>query len=112
MYISIAAENVMNNGGQYFTNASGNRLNLLKLVEDENFELFKTDKVCYKRMNTYGFPAIPLKFSDIEKQIDSQETYAQKEQNILNKRNSYRLYKEIEELKKQKNKFRKRQLRT
>lgn len=102
MYISIAAENVMNNGGQYFTNASGNRLNLLQLVEDENFELFKIDKVCYKRMNTYGFPAIPLKFSDIEKQIDSQETYAQKEQNILDKQNPSRLYKKLEDLKNQK----------
>ena len=102
MYISIAAENLMNNGGQYFTNASGNRLNILQLVEDANFELFKTDKVCYKRMNTYGFPAIPLKFSDIEKQIDSQETYAQKEQNILDKQNPSRLYKKLEDLKNQK----------
>lgn len=102
MYITIAAENVMNNGGQYFTNASGNRLNLLQLVEDEKFELFKTDKVCYKRMNSYVFPAIPLKFSDIEKQIDSQETYAQKEQNILDKQNPSRLYKKLEDLKNQK----------
>lgn len=101
MYISIAAENVMNNGGQYFTNASGNRLNLLQLVEDENFELFKTDTLYYKRMN-FGINNIPLKFSDIEKQIDSQKTYAQKEQNILDKQNPSRLYREIEELKKQK----------
>ncbi len=106
MYISIAAENVMNNGGQYFTNASGNRLNLLKLVEDENFELFKTDTLYYKRMN-FGINNIPLKFSDIEKQIDSQETYAQKEQNILDKQNPSRLYKEIEELKNQKEQIQK-----
>lgn len=100
MYISIAAENLMNNGGQYFTNASGNRLNILQLVEDENFELLQTKKLYY--WSNYGNHLFSVDFSVIENKIDSQETYAQKEQNILDKQSPSRLYKKLEDLKNQK----------
>lgn len=100
MYISAAAENLMNSNGRYFTTSSGNRLTFSQLTEDENFEHLKNKKLYY--WTNYGNNLFSVDFSVIEKQIDSQETYAQKEQNILNKLNPAQLYKQIEELKNQK----------
>ena len=100
MYISAAAEKLINNNGRYFTTSSGNRLTFSQLTEDENFEHLKNKKLYY--WTNYGNNLFSVDFSVIEKQIDSQETYAQKEQNILNKLNPAKLYKEIEELKNQK----------
>lgn len=100
MYISIAAENLININGRYFTTSSGNQVSFSQLAEDENFELLQTKKLYY--WSNYGNLLFSVDFSVIENKIDSQETYAQKEQNILDKQNPSRLYREIEELKKQK----------
>ena len=100
MYISIAAENLINSNGRYFTTSSGNQVSFSQLAEDENFELLQTKKLYY--WSNYGNHLFSVDFSVIENKIDSQETYAQKEQNILDKQNPSRIYREIEELKKQK----------
>lgn len=105
MYISIAAENLINSNGRYFTTSSGNQVSFSQLAEDENFELLQTKKLYY--WSNYGNHLFSVDFSVIENKIDSQETYAQKEQNILNKQNPSRLYKEIEELKNQKEQIQK-----
>lgn len=105
MYISIAAEKLINSNGKYFTTSSGTRLSFSQLAEDENFELLQTKKLYY--WSNYGNNLFSVDFSAIENIIDSQEIYVQKEQNILNKQNPSRLYKEIEELKNQKEQIQK-----
>ena len=100
MYISIAAEKLINSNGRYFTTSSGTRLSFSQLAEDENFELLQTKKLYY--WSNYGNNLFSVDFSAIENIIDSQETYAQKEQNILDKQNPSRLYKKLEDLKNQK----------
>lgn len=100
MYISIAVEQLINSNGKYFTNSSGTRLSFSQLAEDENFELLQTKKLYY--WSNYGNNLFSVDFSAIENIIDSQETYAQKEQNILDKQNPSRLYKKLEDLKNQK----------
>lgn len=100
MYISIAVEQLINSNGKYFTTSSGTRLSFSQLAEDENFELLQTKKLYY--WSNYGNNLFSVDFSAIENIIDSQETYAQKEQNILDKQNPSRLYKKLEDLKNQK----------
>ena len=105
LYVSVAAENLINSNGRYFTNPAGTRLTFSQLTEDENFELLKSKKLHY--WVNYSIILFSVDFSEIEQQIDAQETYAQKEQNILNKLNPDKLYKEIEELKNQKEQIQK-----
>ena len=100
MYISLAAEKLINSNGKYFTTSSETRLSFSQLAEDENFELLQTKKLYY--WSNYGNNLFSVDFSAIENIIDSQETYAQKEQNILDKQNPSRLYKKLEDLKNQK----------
>ena len=100
MYVSIAAEKLLNSNGRYFITQSGNRLSFLQLTENEYFELLKTKKLYY--YSNYGNSLFSEDFSVIEQKIDPEENYSQKEQNILNKLNPSSLYKEIEELKKEK----------
>lgn len=105
LYVGVAAENLINSNGRYFTNSAGNRLTFSQLTEDENFELLKSKKLHY--WINYSNILFSVDFSVIEKQIDSQETYVQKEQNILNKLNPSQLYKKLEELKNQKEQIQK-----
>ena len=108
MYISVAAERLINSNGRYFTNPSGKQLTFSQLTEDENFELLKNKKLHY--WINYSNLLFSVDFSVIEKQIDTDESYAQKEQNILNKLNLAQLYKQIEELKNQKEQIQKKSI--
>ena len=105
LYISVAAENLINNNGRYFTTPAGNRLTFSQLTEDEYFELLKSKKLHY--WINYSNILFSVDFSVIENQIDTQESYVQKEQNVFNKLNPSQLYKKIEELKNQKEQIQK-----
>ena len=111
LYISVVAEYIMQQGGSYFTDNSGNKITFSQLAEiNENFDLLKNDKLFYHKQSYYGNYSVQMKFSSIENSVDSQESYDEKEEKLRVKLNPSELYKKIAELKNEKEKLQKRKL--
>ena len=111
LYISVVAEYIMQQGGNYFTDNSGNKITFSQLAEkNENFDLLKNDKLFFHKQNYSGNYSVQMRFTNIENTIDSQESYDEKEEKLRIKLNPSELYKKIEEFKNEKEKLQKRKL--
>lgn len=111
LYISVVAENIMQQGGNYFTDNLGNKITFSQLAEkEENFNLLMQDKLYFRKLNNSTIHHIQLKFSSIENIVDSQESYDEKEEKLRIKLNPAELYKKIEELTNEREKLPKRKL--
>lgn len=94
----------------HFTKQTGNiKIEYVDLAIDENFELIKSGSMYYYR-NGYGRNSLTYNFHDIEKIIDSSESYEKKESNLKNRLNPSSLYKSIDQLKNEKEESQKEKL--